>query len=235
RYYDAFLRRFTQPDSIIANPYDPQNLNRYSYVLNNPLKYKDPDGHNPIYMLGGIVVAGVFDVAYFMGYADNVYSQAQNINPKSILPWYSNIDWDKAHLAGKQLGTDAAIAMGAEVILHQTSLRFSGAAERGLGKQIESARISSQARLSKETIQTIKLIDEDGPFPYPLKDGSIFKNLLNKATGKSPLPKMRGGYYREYTVPTPGSNNRGTQRLVAGEGGELYYTSNHYETFERIR
>ncbi len=44
RYYDSHIRRFTQPDDIIQNVYDPQSLNRYSYVLNNPLRYTDPSG-----------------------------------------------------------------------------------------------------------------------------------------------------------------------------------------------
>jgi len=45
RYYDSHIRRFTQPDDIIQNPFNPQSLNRYSYVLNNPLRYTDPTGH----------------------------------------------------------------------------------------------------------------------------------------------------------------------------------------------
>ena len=45
RYYDPHIRRFTQPDDIIQNVYNPQGLNRYSYVWNNPLKYIDPTGH----------------------------------------------------------------------------------------------------------------------------------------------------------------------------------------------
>ncbi|MBI2547804.1 hypothetical protein HYW21_00470 [Candidatus Woesearchaeota archaeon] len=47
RYYDAFLRRFTQPDTVFSDVYNPQALNRYSYVLNNPMKYTDPDGNTP--------------------------------------------------------------------------------------------------------------------------------------------------------------------------------------------
>ena len=45
RYYSSDMRRFTQPDTIIQDAYSPQTLNRYSYVLNNPLKYTDPTGH----------------------------------------------------------------------------------------------------------------------------------------------------------------------------------------------
>ena len=46
RYYDPTMGRFISPDTIIPNPADPQCLNRYSYCLNNPLKYTDPSGHN---------------------------------------------------------------------------------------------------------------------------------------------------------------------------------------------
>jgi RHS repeat-associated protein len=45
RYYDSSIQRFIQPDTIISDVYDPQSLNRYSYVENNPLRYTDPSGH----------------------------------------------------------------------------------------------------------------------------------------------------------------------------------------------
>ena len=48
RYYDPTLRRFTQPDTIIPNPLNPQDLNRYTYTRNNPVKYTDPSGHKVI-------------------------------------------------------------------------------------------------------------------------------------------------------------------------------------------
>jgi RHS repeat-associated protein len=47
RFYDPLLGRFMAADSIVPNPADPQSLNRYSYVLGNPLRYTDPTGHNP--------------------------------------------------------------------------------------------------------------------------------------------------------------------------------------------
>ena len=45
RWYDSYLNRFTQPDSIVPDPYNPQDYDRYSYVRNNPLRYTDPSGH----------------------------------------------------------------------------------------------------------------------------------------------------------------------------------------------
>ena len=48
------------------------------------------------------------------------------------------------------------------------------------------------------------------------------------------LPDQRSGYYREYTVPTPGSQDRGARRLVIGAAGEIYYTDDHYASFRRV-
>ena len=51
RYYDPHIHRFTQPDTLLPDVYDPQQLNRYAYTRNNPLKYTDPTG-NAIELLG---------------------------------------------------------------------------------------------------------------------------------------------------------------------------------------
>ena len=48
------------------------------------------------------------------------------------------------------------------------------------------------------------------------------------------LPDRERGYYAEYTVETPGLDHRGARRIIAGDGGELYWTEDHYESFERI-
>lgn len=57
RYYDSHIQRFTQADTLLPDVYDPQQLNRYSYVNNNPIKYTDPTGHCP-QCIGGVVVLG---------------------------------------------------------------------------------------------------------------------------------------------------------------------------------
>lgn len=88
------------------------------------------------------------------------------------------------------------------------------------------------AALPKEAHQTLALIKKGGPFPYP-KDGSVFRNY------EQLLPKQQRGYYREFTVTTPGARNRGARRIVTGgepaSSGEYYYTDDHYATFRRIK
>lgn len=85
------------------------------------------------------------------------------------------------------------------------------------------------ADLPPEAAETVALIDAGGPFPYPGKDGSTFGNF------EGVLPDRQRGYYAEYTVETPGLEHRGARRIIAGDGGELYWTADHYESFERIR
>lgn len=85
------------------------------------------------------------------------------------------------------------------------------------------------ARLPVEAQHTVALIGRGGPFPYA-KDGAVFGNRERR------LPVQRSGYYREYTVPTPGSNDRGARRIIAGDAGrQLFYTADHYASFVRIR
>jgi ribonuclease T1 len=84
------------------------------------------------------------------------------------------------------------------------------------------------ADLPGEARQTIALIRQGGPYPYK-KDGVVFGNFERR------LPLHERGYYREFTVPSPGARNRGERRIILGKAGELYYTDDHYETFKRIR
>ncbi|HKC26666.1 MAG TPA: ribonuclease domain-containing protein [Jatrophihabitans sp.] len=82
--------------------------------------------------------------------------------------------------------------------------------------------------LPPQAAATVRLIEQGGPFPYPRNDGAVFHNLEHR------LPAEPDGYYREYTVPTPGSPDRGARRIITGDGGQIYYTGDHYETFVRV-
>ena len=83
------------------------------------------------------------------------------------------------------------------------------------------------AELPHEARQALEQIKAGGPFSHP-NDGKTFGNR------EAHLPKHGRGYYREYTVRTPGMRDRGARRIVAGRGGEFYYTDDHYRTFKRI-
>ncbi|MGE5049323.1 MAG: ribonuclease domain-containing protein [Deltaproteobacteria bacterium] len=84
------------------------------------------------------------------------------------------------------------------------------------------------SQLPREAQETIARIRKGGPFPYA-KDGAVFGNR------EGTLPRAKRGYYREYTVKTPGVRSRGARRIVAGAGGEMYYSDDHYNHFRRIR
>ncbi len=89
----------------------------------------------------------------------------------------------------------------------------------------------SVAEMPVQGAKTYDLIAHGGPFPYD-KDGLVFGNRERS------LPIRARGYYREYTVNTPGLRNRGTRRIVCGgeprKPDACYYTADHYASFRRI-
>lgn len=92
--------------------------------------------------------------------------------------------------------------------------------------------VVSTAQLPAEAQLTDKLIRSGGPFRYN-KDGSTFGNR------ERALPVQPRGYYREYTVATPGSRNRGARRIVCGgsqpaQPDACFYSADHYASFKRI-
>jgi ribonuclease T1 len=104
---------------------------------------------------------------------------------------------------------------------------FAGARDAGNETVKTFLPTIAAATLPPEGQATLQLIKKGGPFPYR-KDGSIFGNRERN------LPRQMRGYYKEYTVKTPGAHDRGARRIIAGETGEYYYTSDHYNTFHRI-
>lgn len=83
--------------------------------------------------------------------------------------------------------------------------------------------------LPAEARETLRLIARDGPFPHR-QDGAVFHNRERL------LPAQPRGYYREYTVRTPGSRDRGARRIVTGGDPPVawYYTADHYRSFRAI-
>lgn len=88
--------------------------------------------------------------------------------------------------------------------------------------------------LPAEAHATLQRILAGGPHPYR-QDGGIFHNRERL------LPRRERGWYREYTVDTPGARDRGARRIVTGGGTpdgspprEFWYTADHYRSFRRI-
>jgi len=133
------------------------------------------------------------------------------------------LGWSKAGSAASKLGL--ALVLGLQL------LGSSPVAARTEGPA-ESVGIVALAALPPEARETRRLISTGGPFPYE-KDGTVFRNRERL------LPAEARGFYREYTVRTPGLKHRGARRIVCG-GREpsrpvnCYYTADHYASFRRI-
>ena len=100
------------------------------------------------------------------------------------------------------------------------------------GRLVDDGSVSVRmAELPRQGRETFELIRQGGPFPNE-KDGSVFGNRERL------LPEARRGYWREYTVSTPGSRDRGARRIVCGGPPRTphacYYTADHYASFRKI-
>jgi len=131
-------------------------------------------------------------------------------------------------LAETQLSeSDATEQSSAETQLSEPDSTEQSSAEA------QSLETISTKQLTPEARETLALIYKNGPFPYS-RDGIVFENR------EKLLPIKTKGYYREYTVPTPGAKDRGARRIVCGgdkpsEPDICYYTDDHYLSFQRIQ
>ncbi|MBP7665782.1 MAG: ribonuclease N1 [Burkholderiaceae bacterium] len=119
----------------------------------------------------------------------------------------------------------------ASAVVGLVAALLAGTAVQARGPLDQSGSVSL-ASLPPEARTTHRLILAGGPFPYR-KDGTVFGNRERL------LPRAQRGFYREYTVPTPGSRDRGARRIVCG--GErptapeaCFYTADHYASFKLI-
>lgn len=125
----------------------------------------------------------------------------------------------------KPLAAFVAISAVLLGVLTNPALARQGSA----GPETASVRLSS---LPNEAQETQRRILSGGPFAFA-KDGSVFGNR------ERALPVKSRGHYREYTVVTPGSRDRGARRIVCGGAQKsapeaCYYTADHYNSFRRI-
>lgn len=100
-------------------------------------------------------------------------------------------------------------------------------------QQPENSEVPNAPVLTPEIRQQVAAVlrrIQSGAAAHPYaRDGTVFRNREQR------LPLRPQGYYREYTVPTPGASDRGERRVVTGRNGEVYVTLDHYESFLRFR
>ncbi len=125
--------------------------------------------------------------------------------------------------AGAATGTGAGAAGGGQ----QAAIADSRYADLAPAEPTSDLKTMNVEQLPPEGIDTLELIASDGPFPYD-KDGSTFSNR------EGILPQQPKGFYAEYTVDTPGSDDRGARRIIGGDDGSRFYTSDHYSSFREV-
>lgn len=118
-----------------------------------------------------------------------------------------------------------------KLVLASAMLGLTGVHVSTLAREAPTSNTVALNQLPSQGITTYRLILQGGPFPYE-KDGVVFGNRERL------LPAEKRGYYREYTVPTPGASNRGARRIVCGgpvtTPDACFYTADHYASFRRI-
>ena len=137
--------------------------------------------------------------------------------------------WVKNYISGAKISFLHVVSLG--FLLTVFALTMGTAQSRSLLSSEASTSISV-TELSKQGQQVYALILQGGPFEYD-KDGVVFGNREQQ------LPKYKRGYYREYTVKTPGVRHRGAKRIVCGglqvqTPDACYYTEDHYSSFRKI-
>jgi ribonuclease T1 len=130
-------------------------------------------------------------------------------------------------LAGVLLAVTATGCIGGELGTSATVPSMPAASASAPAATVGGLPAVTLADLPPEAAATIALIDAGGPYPYR-QDGVVFENR------EGILPVRPSGYYHEYTVPTPGSADRGARRIVTGENGEIFWTDDHYDSFAWI-
>ena len=129
RYYSPILGRFTQPDTLLQNVYDPQLLNRYSYARNNPLKYTDPSGHAiPVLAFAALMIAIQVIVPAILGYlAGYAVGATADIGKQLYEKRHAerlDIDFNEVNDAGNEIGGPLAASMGTQGLLEGLSLNI---------------------------------------------------------------------------------------------------------------
>jgi RHS repeat-associated protein len=226
RYYDSTLGRFIQPDTIVPEPGNPQALNRYSYTLNNPLKYTDPSGHFAWFVavpVGALIGAGV---TYGFQVAANISQNGLTVQA------FTDVNW--AAVGGGAVA--GAVGVATFGVATAGIAAATGATGIGLGNMALSGAlsgvISGQAGRATENLLTGKTIGSGLGDPQDiLVDAVVGGGLafLGGAVDRAIISARHPSFYTRYigdgeltAIQQSGGILRG------GRPGETYFTIDHY-------
>ena len=223
RHESEWTGRFLSVDPIGGSPSAPQSFNRYTYVMNSPLSSTDPDGR---FSIPFTFLANVTDAFRAVTFSDSM--DVKMCESPRVCEFIKEVD-RRSYKTGKLLESGFFLEMSflmPTIMAYETPLIGLGL-EVGGGPEGGGADAPPGA-LSAELEPTLERISKGEAHPHK-NDGTPFENR------KSVLPEKPDGYYTEYVHPTKGVSHAGMQRVVVGKGGEIYYTSDHYQTFVRIK
>lgn len=213
RYYSPFTKQFTQPDTILPDIYDPQQLNRYAYARNNPYKYTDPTGHCPFCLVAVGIGYGVIALSYFIS---SIIVPALAEFPHITIPWaMANIE---------EYGTGKGLAVtGAEMAGGEVAGKLIGKAAGAAFKWAKNA-ISSLTRKSVSDAfnsPSAMMESKAGPLGAPAKTATqAFRQFEGKDV---PFPKYPTGndkhiFQGHHDLHFEPENSK----FLPGEGGQKF-------------
>ena len=194
---------FTQADSVLPDVYDPQALNRYSYCLNNPLKYEDPDGHVAVVddILLGIAICGT--VGLIGGFAIETTRQ---------LVTYHKITDVEAICRSTAQGGVAGVTAGIIVGAAAGSLALAAGVETVTFFTVSAESVGISTMASMSTIPLVAM--SDGAIEYLFGtsgDESFTDAVTNESRMVSTAFSSLGSW-----VPTPVGSNFGSSFIDSG-------------------
>jgi len=209
RFYDPALGRFLQPDPVVPEPGNPQALNRYAYVYNNPLRYTDPSGHVPVILV-------VMGIGAATGALINYGVQVQA---------FTHINW-AAVGAGAVTGAVGVATFGVGAAVLGTSLAgmmVAGAA---------SGVVAGQAAIVTENVLSGREITEGLGHPSDIARDAVVGAVLAGVGRSIDIALIRArypGYYSRYISEAELQAIQETGLLRGGRPGKTFFTTDVYE------
>ena len=216
RYYDPSLGRFTQPDALVQAPADPQTLNRYSYVRNNPVVFIDPSGHSfwksfkRVYL--ALVTFGMSETIPLTTQALVNLSESAGVDPRYTLAAYSALLGALTGGIGSGLG--AAISGG--VTSFGTSLAMDSGTGRKVTRKVAKEFFMDVVGMSPQAAYTAAAITISTGVSIAISSASQAARGIYKGIAHADVTWQRGGPdipKARYQVAVPENNNFGLSTL----------------------